>query len=191
MGGLKERELAILNSIKIQSKSSTVLAEELDVSVDTIQRHYKPLRRYGLITTTPRVGVTLTGRGVQFLKALSQGNVLIPAKNADIQTILSVGEKIKIVYDKARELAKDSLVSKFDVADALKDRVDRNEVFKLLKILDKKEGETRCERSRMVQGGVNVESNQLDGTCCCNDNIYSRNQPRAGFEPARADCCNR
>ena len=49
---------------------------------------------------------------------------------------LSVGEKLKIVYDEARALSKDGLVSKFDVADALKGRVDRNDVFKLLEKLD-------------------------------------------------------
>jgi hypothetical protein len=49
-----------------------------------------------------------------------------------IQVFLSVGEKIKIVYDKARELAVDGVVSKIAVADALKDRVDRPDVFRLL-----------------------------------------------------------
>jgi len=136
VGTLTERQLAILNSIKIYCKSSAVLAEELDVSVDTIQRNYKTLRRYSLITTTPRVGVCLTARGVQFLKTLKRGNILIPAKNADIQTFLSVGEKLKIVYDKARELAVDRVVSKFDVADALEDRIDRPEVLRLLEKLE-------------------------------------------------------
>lgn len=87
VGVLTERHLAILNSIKIHSKSSTALAGELDVSVDTIQRDYGLLRRYGLITTRPRVGVCLTARGVIFLGALSQGNVLIPARNEDIKPI--------------------------------------------------------------------------------------------------------
>jgi hypothetical protein len=66
------------------------------------------------------------------LKALKQRNILIPAKNAGIQVFLSVGEKIKIVYDKARELAVDGVVSKIAVADALRDRMDRNEVLRLL-----------------------------------------------------------
>jgi biotin operon repressor len=137
VGKLTERQLAILNSVKIQSKSSGVLAEELGVSVDTIQRDYKTLRGFGLITTSPRVGITLTARGVQFLKLLREGNIRIPAKNADIRIILSVSEKLSLVLGKARELAREGLVSKFDVADALSGRLPRDEIFQLLQQLEK------------------------------------------------------
>lgn len=53
---------------------------------------------------------------------------------------LSVGDKLKIVYGKGRELAVDSLFSKFAVADALEGVLDRNEVFKLLNLLEEREG---------------------------------------------------
>lgn len=154
VGTLTKRQLVILNSIKIHSKSSTILAEELDVSVDTIQRDYKTLRRYGLINTTPRVGVTLTARGVQFLKSLKQRNILIPAKNEDIQIFLSVGDKIKLVYDKATELAVEGLVSKFDVAEALQNCIDRSEVFHLLDKLEEegKLAKKNVEHYVMVKG---------------------------------------
>ena len=136
---LGEVELAILNSIKIHSKGSPALAAELDMSVKTVKRHYKPLRRHGLITTRTKVGVSLTARGVQFLKALTPGIRALGTKNGAITLIPSVGDKIKIVYDKARELAVDGKVSRFDVADALEGRVDRREVFELLDKL-KEEG---------------------------------------------------
>ena len=61
------------------------------------------------------------------------------------QGALRLGEKLKIVYDKCRELARDGLVSKFELADALEGCVDRNEVFQLLEILDKKEGKIASE----------------------------------------------
>ncbi|MFQ6077222.1 MAG: hypothetical protein ACE5Z5_14005, partial [Candidatus Bathyarchaeia archaeon] len=48
---------------------------------------------------------------------------------------LTLGEKMKLVYDKARELATDSTVSKFKVADSLKGRLERREVFDLLEKL--------------------------------------------------------
>lgn len=134
---LGPRGLEILNSIKILSKSSAVLAEELDVSVETIKRDYKPLIKYGLISTSPRVGATLTARGVQFLKLLASGNSVIVSKNDTITLIPSVGEKISVVYGKCRELARDGLVNKFEVADALEDRVARDEVFRLLVELEK------------------------------------------------------
>lgn len=47
-----------------------------------------------------------------------------------------LGEKIKLVYDEARELAEDSVVSKLDVADALQNRIDRSEVLRLLEKLE-------------------------------------------------------
>jgi hypothetical protein len=95
------------------------------------------LRGFGLITTSPRVGITLTARGVQFLKLLREGNIRIPAKNADIRIILSVSEKLSLVLGKARELAREGLVSKFDVADALSGRLPRDEIFQLLQQLEK------------------------------------------------------
>lgn len=52
------------------------------------------------------------------------------------QEALSLGEKLEIVYGKCRELARDGLVSKFSVADALKGVLDRNEAFKLLAKLE-------------------------------------------------------
>ncbi len=133
---LGPRGLDILNSIKIHSKSSSTLAEELDVSVDTIKRDYKPLTKHGLISTTPRIGSTLTARGVQFLKALPSGISGIDAKNATIQPMLTVGDKLKIVYDAARKLAVDNVVSKIAVANSLQDHLDRTEIFRLLEKLE-------------------------------------------------------
>ena len=132
-------EMEILNSIKVHSKGSAVLAAELDLSDRTIREHYKPLKKHGLITTTAKVGASLTARGVQFLKALRSERCEVVKENFTISQRLSVGEKIKIVYDKARELVVDGKVSKFDLADALGDRVDRMEVFELLDKL-KEEG---------------------------------------------------
>jgi DNA replicative helicase MCM subunit Mcm2 (Cdc46/Mcm family) len=185
---LGETELAILNSIRIHSKSSAVLAEELDLSDVTIKRHYKPLRKHGLISTQTKTGVTLTARGVQFLRALTSGISVSVSKNDtnkpqlklmgqivskndtnkpqlklmgqivskndtnkpqlklmgqivsknDTNTLIpSVGEKLKIVYGKCRELAVDGLVSKFTVADALDGEIPRNEVFQLLEVLER------------------------------------------------------
>lgn len=59
------------------------------------------------------------------------------ARGAISPTSSSLGEKLKIVYDKCRELAIDSLVSKFAVADALDDKISRDEVFRLLEQLEK------------------------------------------------------
>jgi len=129
-------ELEMLNSIKIHSKGSAVLAAELDLSDRTIREHYKPLKKHGLIATTAKVGASLTARGVKILKTLRSEDYETVKKNFTISQRLSVGDELKIVYDKARELAKDSWVSKFDVADALKDHVDRTEVFQLLAKLD-------------------------------------------------------
>lgn len=151
---LGEVEMGILNSIIIHSKSSATLAEEFDLSARTIKEHYKPLRKHKLINAAPRVGISLSARGVKFLKLLTPGisevvkkpftnkgqASLMVKKNVTTSPIPSVGEKIKFVLDKCRELAVDGLVSKFAVADALEGRVDRNEVFQLLEILDKKEG---------------------------------------------------
>jgi len=143
---LGEVEMAILNSIIIHSKGSARLAEELELSDKTIKRHYKPLRKHNLINSAPRVGINLSARGVKFLKLLTSGNRDSRTKTVPIQETLprrgtksvpeslipSVGDKIKIVYAKARELAKDGLVSKIAVADALQGKVNRNEVLQLL-----------------------------------------------------------
>jgi len=59
------------------------------------------------------------------------------ASDAIFPTSFSLGEKLTLVYDKCRELAIDGLVSKFDVADALDDKIPRDEVFRLLDILEK------------------------------------------------------
>lgn len=60
----------------------------------------------------------------------------VTPETGDVQASLSLGDKIKIVYDKARELAVDGMVSKIAVADALQDRIDRNEALRLLAKLE-------------------------------------------------------
>jgi hypothetical protein len=53
---------------------------------------------------------------------------------------IPVRDKLKIILEKARELAKDGVFSKFSVADALQGQMDRLEVFQLLsKLHDKGE----------------------------------------------------
>ena len=70
------------------------------------------------------------------MKALRSERYETVKKNFTISQRLSVGDKLKFVYDKARELANGGLVSKFAVADALKDHVDRTEIFQLLAKLE-------------------------------------------------------
>jgi hypothetical protein len=60
----------------------------------------------------------------------------VTPETSGIQAFLSLGDKIKIVYDKVRELAVDGMVSKIAVADALQDRIDRNEALRLLAKLE-------------------------------------------------------
>jgi len=76
---LDENDYKILESIKMQSKSSGILATELEVSDSTIKRSYTTLNRFGLIKTTTGKGVELTVRGIKFLRmiALSGKSVIV------------------------------------------------------------------------------------------------------------------
>lgn len=87
VGDLNQTHMEILRSIEIQSKGSPALAAELDLSDRTIKEYYKALKKHGLIATSPKVGVELTARGVQFLKALTQTNGEIVKKNFTISLI--------------------------------------------------------------------------------------------------------
>jgi len=86
-------EMDILKSIKIHSKGSPALAAELDLSDRTIREHYKSLKKHGLITTTAKIGASLTARGVKFLKALTSKGYEIVKKNFTVSQRLSEGDK--------------------------------------------------------------------------------------------------
>lgn len=75
---LKPIEWKILEAIKINGKSSSILSTELSLSSRTIKEHYAILNRHGLIQTQTRTGICLTSRGVQFLK-LTEGTGSISA----------------------------------------------------------------------------------------------------------------
>jgi len=79
---LDENDYKILEAIKMQSKSSGILATELDVSDSTIKRSYTTLNRFGLIKATTGKGVELTVRGIKFLRMIaSSGKSGIVSKN--------------------------------------------------------------------------------------------------------------
>lgn len=65
---LDETSLKILDLVKIHPRNSGELAEQLDVTTKTVKRKYAVLRKHELIKTTPGQGVSLTARGVNFLR---------------------------------------------------------------------------------------------------------------------------
>lgn len=71
----------ILKEIKINPTSSSVLAQELDVSEKTVKNYYKKLKGYGLIKTSPHKGIELTPAGIKFITLLIQKNGEIGKKN--------------------------------------------------------------------------------------------------------------
>ncbi|MEW5760538.1 MAG: hypothetical protein AB1779_07215, partial [Candidatus Thermoplasmatota archaeon] len=71
---LGEIEYEILDEIKLKPSSSSQLAEKLDMSNRSIKDHYKKLRKHELVKTTPKRGVELTARGVNFLRLLHKNN---------------------------------------------------------------------------------------------------------------------
>jgi len=65
---LDQLALRILEQIKAEPKSSQQLADVLDQSIATIKRRYATLAKHQLIRTVPGKGVSLSPRGVIFLK---------------------------------------------------------------------------------------------------------------------------
>lgn len=74
VGELEERQIMILELIKVKPMTSSELADKLEVSVRTIKYDYELLRKHGLIRTMPGKGVELTSKGVKFLKMLKITN---------------------------------------------------------------------------------------------------------------------
>lgn len=116
------------NTVKIKDYDGAV------IDIDTLYHRYfskNSLIAEGLPNNY------LSEQGEELKRKKKKGNIPVSEKGTIPPTkeVLSLGEKLKSVYDKARELAVDSLVSKFDVADALKN-LDRNEVFQLLSKLE-------------------------------------------------------
>jgi len=73
---LGDVEWQILNEVKIEPVSSTVLSDKIGIAPRNIKRHYTILKKHGLITTSPgaKGGIHLTTRGVKFLHAVTQKN---------------------------------------------------------------------------------------------------------------------
>jgi hypothetical protein len=116
------------NTVKIKDYDGTV------IDIDTLYHRY--FSKNSLIVEGLPNNY-LSEQGEELKRKKTKGNIPVSEKGTFPPTkeVLSLGEKLKSVYDKARELAVDSLVSKFDVADALKN-LDRNEVFQLLSKLE-------------------------------------------------------
>jgi len=74
--------LKILDLIKSEPKSSRELSEALDVDEKTIKRRYATLLKHQLVETAPGRGVSLTPRGILFLKEYIRdlGTVSVPNK---------------------------------------------------------------------------------------------------------------
>ncbi len=65
---LGEIELRILQEIKHEPKSSTQLAGLFELSDRTIKEHYKLLKKHELIDTKTKQGISLSVRGVKFVR---------------------------------------------------------------------------------------------------------------------------
>jgi hypothetical protein len=90
---LGDREYQILDSIKMETKSSSVLAEELGVAIRTIKDSYAVLSRHNLVSTKQKIGVAITPRGITFLKILlKQGG--ISGNSAIVQKSCTIADHI-------------------------------------------------------------------------------------------------
>ena len=83
---LGETEWQILEEIKHEQRTSTQLSATLDKSADTIKEHYKLLKKHNLIETKTGQGISLSIRGVRFvrwgmLSAGGLGEKTTPIKN--------------------------------------------------------------------------------------------------------------
>jgi DNA-binding Lrp family transcriptional regulator len=83
---LDEKALGILNALKSGPKTSEELAELLAVSIPTVKRRYGVLRRHGLIKTTTGQGVSLTIRGINFVKTYLSRESGIKVSKSDTNT---------------------------------------------------------------------------------------------------------
>ena len=68
---LDNLDYRILESIKFEPKTSSILSEELEISTRTIKGHYSKLAKFWLIQTKAGVGISLRPRGIKFLHLLS------------------------------------------------------------------------------------------------------------------------
>ncbi|MFW5927675.1 MAG: hypothetical protein ACOCSL_00625 [Thermoplasmatota archaeon] len=65
---IDKTHIGILDQIKLGPKSSHELSEELNKSKSTIKNKYNLLKEYDLIKTKPSKGITLTKKGVRFIR---------------------------------------------------------------------------------------------------------------------------
>lgn len=75
---LGKTEFDILEEIKHEGKSSSQLAEILELVPKTIKEHYKPLQKHGLIEASTGKGIFLSVKGVKFVRwcMLGTGNIV-------------------------------------------------------------------------------------------------------------------
>jgi hypothetical protein len=88
-GELDKTDLKLLDGIKLKGKPSAVLAEELGTSETSVKNRYAKLKSRELIETVQRVGVSLTSKGIIFMRLLQiKGTELIlEAKREGQQTL--------------------------------------------------------------------------------------------------------
>ncbi len=74
---LGEMEWNILEEIKHEGKSSSQLSETFEVDIKTIKRHYELLRKNTLVETRTGKGISLSVRGVKFVRwgMLNSGDI--------------------------------------------------------------------------------------------------------------------
>lgn len=87
---LDSTSLRILDLIKVEPKSSRILADHLGVEEKTVKRRYAKLIKHGLVTTARGKGVEITPRGILFLRGYTRdiGTKTVPCegKKGDIGT---------------------------------------------------------------------------------------------------------
>jgi len=136
---LKEAFSELKQLIVKDTPSNTAKIKDYDsliIDIETLYHRY--FSKNSIITggsannCLSEQGEELKGKKGKGKTPISETGIILPTEE-----VLSLGEKLKILYDKCRELTIDGLVSKFELADALEGQVDRNEVFPLLEILDK------------------------------------------------------
>ncbi len=73
-----ETEYRILNEIKYSGKSSSQLGDILEKVPKTVKEHYNKLKKHGLIETITGKGISLTSRGIKFVKWVieNEGNIV-------------------------------------------------------------------------------------------------------------------
>jgi len=102
------------------------IAAHANVDPETITRKARILKGLDLLKSD-KDGYHFTGKGVRFFRRWMR----------EWESISGTQNKLKIVYDKAKELAAGIKVYKPAIAEALKDSMDSGEVNKMLAVLEK------------------------------------------------------